>query len=306
MPAFRAVAEREHVQQAAREMHVTASSLSRAVGLVEQSLGKKLFDRVGRNLRLNHDGAALLAALRDGMRLIDDGVAAVLATELAGELHVGCEGDQPLDLLWRAIRRLQEDAPLLAASVHRLSQDDVAARLLRGELDVAVVSDLATRAERLRVEQIATVTYGIYCGKGHPLFTTRTPSLEDLLRHPFLAPTDDAKSGVGDRWPVTLTRVVTLRVPSLGAAIAACASGSLLAVLPDVAVRSASEPKRLRRLPSTLLEPSSLYAISRHSLGGRDRAAALVAALRTEAARAGLEPAHARPSLRRKSDGGGR
>src|SRR5579871_848755 len=90
LPAFRAVAEREHVQGAARDLHVTASSLSRAIRLVEDSVGKELFARVGRNLRLTEDGHELLAAVRDAMRRIDDGIARVTASEFTGSLRVAC------------------------------------------------------------------------------------------------------------------------------------------------------------------------------------------------------------------------
>ncbi len=302
LPAFRAVAEREHVQQAARDLHVTASSLSRAVGLVEHNLGKKLFDRVGRNLRLNHDGAALLAALRDGMRRVDDGVAAVLSAQFAGELHVACEGDQPLELAWKAILRLQADAPLLTATIHDVEHDDVAARLLRGDLDLALVGH-PTTAERVRVDHVATIAYGIYCGREHPLYKVRAPSLEMILRHPFVAPTAGRDLAVSDRWPASIDRIVSLRLPALQPAIAACAGGSLLAVLPDSAVRKGASSRSLRRLPSDIIAPSELYTLRRHPLSNMDRATSLVAALASEVRSAGLVPARAKASLRGKPDG---
>ena len=297
LPAFRAVAEREHVLQAARDLHVTPSSLSRAVGLVEDSVGKRLFDRVGRNLRLNQDGAALLAALRDGMRLIDDGVATVLSERFVGELHVACDGDQPVGLVWRAALRLQRAAPALLATVHDVARDDVVAQLLRGDLDLAVLGHPIT-AERIRVEHVATIAYGIYCGKGHALHGARAPSLEGILRHPFVAPTPRPERSAGDLWPPSIDRAVTLRVPALQAAIDACASGAFLAVLPDAVVAAAGPRSGLRRLPSEIIEPSKLYAVRRQPLSDLDRTSALVAALVLEVRGAGLEPARVRASVR--------
>lgn len=304
LPAFRAVAEREHVLQAARDLRVTPSSLSRAVGLVEDSVGKRLFDRVGRNLRLNHDGAALLAALRDGMRLIDDGVATVLSERFVGELHVACDGDQPVGLVWRAALRLQRDAPALHATVHDVARDDVVAQLLRGDLDLAVLGHPVT-ADRIRVEHVATIAYGIYCGKGHPLDGTRAraPSLESILRHPFVAPTPRPERSAGDLWPPFIERCVTLRVPALQAAIDACGSGAFLAVLPDAVVSAARPRSGLRRLPSDIIEPSKLYAVRRQPLDDLDRASALVAALVLEVRGAGLEPARVRSSVRSQTNG---
>lgn len=302
LPAFRAVAEREHVQRAAEDLHVTASSLSRAVGLVEQAVGKRLFDRVGRNLRLNHHGIALLGALRDGMRLIDDGVATVLTEELVGELYVACDGDQPITLVWRAVVRLRRDAQALVVTVHDVARDDIVAQLLRGDLDLALLGHPLS-AERIRVDHVATVPYGIYCGRGHPLHDARSPSLDAVLAHAFVAPTLRPERTTGDQWPESVERVVGLRVPSLQSAIDACASGALLAVLPDAVARAGGPRSGLRRLPSDIIEPSKLFAVRRQPLSDRDRASALAAAVAGEVRSAGLEPVQKRGSVRGKPNG---
>lgn len=57
---FLAVARLEHVTEAARNLHVTQSSLSKTIQRLEEDLGVPLFDRVGRNLRLNEFGSRFL------------------------------------------------------------------------------------------------------------------------------------------------------------------------------------------------------------------------------------------------------
>ena len=68
LPAFRAVAETQHLPTAARAMGVSPSALSRAVGLLEDAVGHPLFERVGRRIVLNEQGARFLGAVRDAMR----------------------------------------------------------------------------------------------------------------------------------------------------------------------------------------------------------------------------------------------
>ena len=55
---FLAVADLQHVTKAAEALHLAQSAVSTAVATLESYLGFRLFDRVGRNIRLNQAGAA--------------------------------------------------------------------------------------------------------------------------------------------------------------------------------------------------------------------------------------------------------
>lgn len=53
---FKALAEKEHLFQTATELYISAPALSAAISRLEEDLGVSLFDRVGRNIRLNENG----------------------------------------------------------------------------------------------------------------------------------------------------------------------------------------------------------------------------------------------------------
>jgi DNA-binding transcriptional LysR family regulator len=61
---FVTVAELGTVSRAAQHLHVAQPALSRQIGELEQELGIKLFDRVGRRLMLTGEGEQLLADCR--------------------------------------------------------------------------------------------------------------------------------------------------------------------------------------------------------------------------------------------------
>ena len=61
---FVAVAEREHVTAAARELHLTQSAVSNALAALEARHDVRLFDRVGRGIVLNETGRVFLAEAR--------------------------------------------------------------------------------------------------------------------------------------------------------------------------------------------------------------------------------------------------
>lgn len=61
---FIAVAEREHVTAASRAMNVTQSAVSAAIAALEERYGVRLFDRVGRGIRLSEAGHLFLPEAR--------------------------------------------------------------------------------------------------------------------------------------------------------------------------------------------------------------------------------------------------
>lgn len=50
---FREAARSEHVQKTGERLHVSPSAVSSGIRSLEQELGVNLFDRVGRNMKLN-------------------------------------------------------------------------------------------------------------------------------------------------------------------------------------------------------------------------------------------------------------
>ena len=53
---FEIVAKHEHITRAAEELHIAQPSLSKAISRLEAELGVELFDRQGRNIKLNSFG----------------------------------------------------------------------------------------------------------------------------------------------------------------------------------------------------------------------------------------------------------
>src|ERR1700759_2079679 len=64
LPIFVAVAEKQHVTQAALELNLTQSATSAAIAALEGRYGVKLFDRLGRGMMLTHTGRTFLPEAR--------------------------------------------------------------------------------------------------------------------------------------------------------------------------------------------------------------------------------------------------
>ncbi len=80
---FVAVAEREHLTQAAAALHAAPSAVSASIAALETEYGLSLFDRAGRGLRLTPHGTVMLEEAR-GVLTRADAARARLATLRAG------------------------------------------------------------------------------------------------------------------------------------------------------------------------------------------------------------------------------
>ena len=257
LPAFRAVAEKEHLPSAADELFVSPSALSRSVRHLEEQLGVALFERQGRGMVLSEKGRELLNYVRKAMRLVDDGVEAVTTNGSVSSVRVATPGPFTSLSILPALRRIQDEHPKLVPTLLTMTGFDATAGLLSGAVDLALVDDPVPEPN-LVVERLATVHYGVYCGPGHPLYASREPTRDQILMYPFAVPTPDDN----DHFPVDVSRRINAFSSQAHLRVELCAAGSSLAMLPESVARHRPE---LRALPFEGVE-EVLYAVYRAPL----------------------------------------
>ena len=88
--AFEATARHASLSKAAAELHVTHGAVSHQIKALEQSLGVKLFERVGSRLKLTPHGAELLPAVSGAFEGIAAAAARLTRPASSGALVVSC------------------------------------------------------------------------------------------------------------------------------------------------------------------------------------------------------------------------
>ena len=78
---FKALAESEHLSETAARMYISPSALSTAIAQIEADLGVPLFDRVGRNIRLNENGKKFYYHVRRILEEMDQAYAELQGNE---------------------------------------------------------------------------------------------------------------------------------------------------------------------------------------------------------------------------------
>ncbi|MCX4242473.1 LysR family transcriptional regulator [Paraliomyxa miuraensis] len=283
LPAFRAVAETQHLPTASSQLFVSASALSRTIRLLEDDVGRRLFLRNGRRIELNEAGQRLLVAVRNAMRIVHEGLLAIEGAELAGPVYVSTAGLVTTAHLLPALRRLRREQPELVPHVLDQSDRDVGGLLLRGEIDVALVTQPLVHPQLTKLH-LGAARSGIYCGPGHPLHGVHALTEAKVLEHAFVALSPDERGVPQETWPPTLDRRVGMVVSQLWTGLEVCASGELLAVLPDAIAGAPTHREHLFRLPLEVVPPTDLFALHRATLIEGGRAEAVAAAVARELA----------------------
>ena len=276
LPAFRAVAESQHLPTASKHLLVTAPALSRSIRLLERELGQPLFRRSGRRIELNEAGEKFLGAVRDAMRLIHEGMLEVKSEQLVGTLRIASAG-LVTQYVIPALTELQDENDNLVPWLTTAVPAEIPNQLMRGELDVAFVC-IPMADDRLSIQHIGSATNGIYCGEKHALRDRAELTIEEVVEHSFIAPVPAVDGQTKEGWPPAITRRIAMHVDQMRLGVDICARGELLAVFPDSVAR-AHPDAQLHRLPVDVLPTTDIFAAMRPALGRQNSAAMVIDAV---------------------------
>lgn len=170
---------------AARELHLSQPALHVQIKKLTEAVGRPLYVRSGRGLRLTRDGERLAAFGRETLARGD-----TLVAELRGE-----RGDTPLvlaagrgaylHLLAPALRRFHRGGGRLRLVV--AGGDDAVARVAEARADLAVAA-VSPPGPPLVARPIATTRHAVVVARDHVLATRRRLGPGDLDGQPVVVP----------------------------------------------------------------------------------------------------------------------
>ncbi|MBE2997723.1 LysR family transcriptional regulator [Nocardiopsis sp. HNM0947] len=190
---FAAVARCGSFTDAAEQLHVAQSSLSRTVMAMERVLGVPLLERTTRKVRCTAEGNEVLAVaerLLSQHRAEMNGLERYLRGD-RGAVTVATLPSLAATLLPPAIVRLREEAP--GIDVHVLDGMSEAAldRLEDGECDLALVVVGRSRPG-VRASPLVRDRFQAVLPVGHPLAEHAAPTWGDLAAEPFVVTGGDS------------------------------------------------------------------------------------------------------------------
>lgn len=139
---FEAVAQQKHFGRAAELCSVSQPALSVQIKELEQSLGKQLFERSARQVRLTSFGEDFAVRVRDILARVDalDDFARAAQGQLTGRFRLGVIPTIAPYLLPGLIGKLAHSHPGLDLHVRETMTPRLVQELLQGQLDTAIVA----------------------------------------------------------------------------------------------------------------------------------------------------------------------
>ena len=171
---------------ASRRLHVSQPTLSRQIHDLEQEFGVRLFDRVGRNLKLTGEGRELVARSRHVMAEAEalKTRGSVLGGSTAGVLRVGAPPQFIEAGMPGVLRAYQRAHPAVEVQLSEDGGQRLISRVEQGQLHLAVgmLRDAGQLASRL----LYPLRVLAVMSRGHRLASRRGLTIGDLAHEPLL------------------------------------------------------------------------------------------------------------------------
>ncbi|WP_045822020.1 LysR family transcriptional regulator [Williamsia herbipolensis] len=184
-----AVAEESNFTRAADRCHVAQPAVSAQIARLERELGRPLFDRSRRVVRLTDAGQAALPHARAALAAVADVAAAVdeVGAVIRGTLRIGTVASHDVDLA-SLLADFHDEHPAVEISLSTDDSDALIAGLRDGRIDLAIASiAVDDTPSSLAVETITDQAIVAAVSIGHPLAAHESVGLDELVGLPLIA-----------------------------------------------------------------------------------------------------------------------
>jgi DNA-binding transcriptional LysR family regulator len=266
---FIAVAEKQHVTQAASQLNLTQSATSAAIAALEARYGIKLFDRVGRGIVLTQTGRDFLNEARNvvarakaAAQVLDD-----LAGLKRGSLNLAASQTVANYWLPPRIETFRKTYPGIDLRVSIANTEQVAQAVNRGDADLGFVEG-EVDDPTLAVRKMEGDSLAIVVGASHPWIgkTRITPRLLTetcwILREPGSGTRSMFEAAL-KKFDIKLSDLdIRLALPSNEAVRTAVESGDCATAISDLVVAQSLAAGTLHRVKIDL--PKRPFFTLRH------------------------------------------
>ncbi|WP_346798533.1 LysR family transcriptional regulator [Halomonas sp. Bachu 37] len=190
LQAFLAVAQTHSFSRAAEMLHLTQPAVSKRIAVLEDQVGIRLFDRIGRRISLTEAGDVLLPQARRILFTVEDSRRAIanLAGHVGGRLTLATSHHIGLHRLPPLLKQYTQRHPEVELDLRFIDSEMAYQGVLDGTLEMAVVTLAPHPVEQLHVVELWRDRLCFVCGADHPLASRGRLSLEALCRYNCLMP----------------------------------------------------------------------------------------------------------------------
>lgn len=256
---FVAVAQTLNMRLASERLHLSQPAVSAAIAALEERHATKLFDRIGRGLRLNAAGRAFLPEAQAVLRQAEHALQVFGDLEglVRGELRIAASQTVANHWLPARMARFVTRYPGVRLQLEVANTAKSTRAVIDGHADLAFVEGQIEEAE-IQSRTVGTDDIRLFASAGHPL-VGRTLDGEDLkraawvLREPGSGTRQHLAMALQARFGLDLADLdIRLELPSNGAVLGAAQASQLITAVSDLAANDAAGAGSVVRLDCPL------------------------------------------------------
>lgn len=190
LKAFVTVAESGSFSLTAEQLHLTQSAVSKRIANLEHQVGKKLFDRIARQVSLTEAGQALLPRAQHILQEYAAAVQAIndLSGVANGTLHLAISHHLGLHRLPPTLKAFARKYPEVHLNIEFMDSEKAYEQVLQGKSEVAVITLALEKHPNIFKRKIWHDPMQFICAPDHALAKIDKPNLEDLAQYPVILP----------------------------------------------------------------------------------------------------------------------
>lgn len=190
LQAFTSVAENGSFSAAAEALFLTQPAISKRISSLEDELGTRLFDRIGRQIQLTEAGQALLPRARKIIIDVQDSQRAIrnLSGGIGGQLAIGTSHHIGLHRLPPVLRAFNQSYPEVELDIRFLDSEQACRAILQGELELGIVTLPPVNNDPLTLTPIWDDRLHIVASREHALLKEPRRQLNVLADYPAILP----------------------------------------------------------------------------------------------------------------------
>lgn len=187
LQTFRIVASTLNFTRAAEVLNYVPSNVTMQIKALEEELGVRLFDRLGKQLVLTTAGKRFLTHIQSALEKLDEARSAVHDDEnLTGTITISANEVQCVYRLPAVFQRFRSRHPGVRLIFRSFPNQELKQTLFDGTTDVVFMLDETIISIGLEVEPLIEETFRFFVAPDHPLTGRRAIQQEDFHGEVFL------------------------------------------------------------------------------------------------------------------------
>ena len=184
---FCKVIDLQSFTRAAEAVSLSQPTVSEHIRALEESLGEKLVDRLGRETLPTPAGKVLYRYAREIIQLRDKAVQAIgkFKGNLSGSLHVGASTIPGTYILPRLVGNFKTSYPEIQITLKIGSSGEIVQKLLNGHVEFGMIG-ARWDEKRVSLEEVYSDELVLAVYKGHPWEGRESVELNELAGMPFV------------------------------------------------------------------------------------------------------------------------